>query len=108
MHTWLNPAAMANMRDVDLDFSNLALSGIRNNVFVVKGLGKAYYPEAVFSMILNDLADIVQRVEAMHRERVSSNHAIRPDRTWWQDPFIKEIVHMAISPYIDVRRYPLP
>jgi hypothetical protein len=104
MYTWLNPAAMANMRDVDLDFSNLALSGIRNSVFVVKGLGKAHYPEAVFSTPTPIRVNLVQRVEAMHRERVSSNHAIRPNRTWWQDPFVKEIVNMAISPYIDVRR----
>jgi len=85
---------MANIRDIDLDLSNMALSGIRNNVFVVKGLGKKYYPEAIF----------VQRVESMHRDRINSNNAIRPNRTWWQDPFIKEIVDMSVSPYIDVRR----
>ena len=92
---WLHPQGMANMNDIRMEMTSSAISNIRRAAFVIKGLGKAYYPEAI----------LVQRVEGMHRERVSHNFAVKPSRTWWQDSLIKDVVQLTISPYVDVRRY---
>jgi hypothetical protein len=91
---WLYPQGLANMNDIRMEMTSSAISNIRRAAFVIKGLGKAYYPEAI----------LVQRVEAMHRERVSHNFAVKPSRTWWQDSLIGDVVAMTTSQYIDVRR----
>lgn len=46
----------------------------------------------------------VQKMEVVHRERVSHNTIQRHARTWWQDSLIQQITLMTISPYIDIRR----
>jgi hypothetical protein len=92
---WLHPQGMATMNDIRMEVTSSAISNIRRAAFVVKGLGKAYYPEAI----------LIQRVEGMHRERVSHNFAVKPARTWWQDAIIRDVVGLTVSPYIDARRY---
>lgn len=94
-YCFLYPQGMATMNDVRMEVTNAAISNIRRAAFIVKGLGKAYYPEAI----------LVQRVEGMHRERVSHNCSVKPARTWWQDALIEDILALTTNPYVDVRRY---
>ena len=93
------------MNDVRLDLTNSAKYNIRRAAFVIKSLGKGYYPEAILGKSINEATNnVVQKMESMHRERSSHNAVIKPTRTWWQDELIKNVIEMTISPYIDVRR----
>jgi hypothetical protein len=88
-----------------MEMTSSAMFNIRRAAFVVKSLGKDYYPEAILGTLLFFFTDVVvQRMEMMHRERVSHNLVAKPSRTWWQDALIKEVARMTISPYIDVRK----
>ena len=96
---------MSSINDVRMEMTSTAMFNIRRAAFVVKSLGKEYYPEAILGNLLLLFTDIaVQRMEMMHRERVSHNLVAKPSRTWWQDRLIKEVALMTISPYIDVRK----
>jgi len=99
---------MGDLNDIRLDLTNSAKYNIRRATFVIKSLGKEYYPEAILGKsIIDTTNNAVQKMEMMHRERSSHNAVIKPSRTWWQDELIKSVVEMTISPYIDVRRLDL-
>lgn len=96
---------MATMNDVRMEVTNSAMYNIRRATFVIKTLGKGYYPEAILGNSFDrEGLSAVQKMEMMHRERVSHNCILRASRTWWQDPLILQISRMTISPYVDVRR----
>ena len=96
------------MNDIRLEMTNSAKYNIRRAAFVIKSLGKGYYPEAILGkQTINNANNAAQKMEMMHRERSSHNAAIKPTRTWWQDELIKEVLGMTVSPYIDVRRWVL-
>ena len=96
------------MNDIRLEMTNSAKYNIRRAAFVIKSLGKGYYPEAILGKSSIDVANnAVQKMEMMHRERSSHNAVVKPTRTWWQDELIKDVIDMTISPYIDVRRWVL-
>lgn len=96
------------MNDIRLEMTNSAKYNIRRAAFVIKSLGKGYYPEAILGKPTTNAADnVVQKMEMMHRERSSHNAVVKPTRTWWQDELIKDVIDMTISPYIDVRRWVL-
>jgi hypothetical protein len=93
------------MNDVRMELTNTAMYNIRRAAFVIKTLGKGYYPEAILGNPSNEKDLIaVQKMEMMHRERVSHNSIHKSARTWWRDPLIVELTRMAVSPYVDVRR----
>ena len=82
------------MNDVRLDGVNGAMYNIRRSAFVIKGLGKSHYPEAI----------LIQKTEIVHRDRVLQNRIIKPARTFWQDTLIDLVIMMTVHPYVDVRR----
>lgn len=91
---WLHPHGLAHMNDIRMEMTTAAISTVKRSTFQVKGLGKTYYPEAF----------LVQRVESMHRERVSNNLILKPTRPWWQNGMISQIVALTINSYLDIRR----
>jgi hypothetical protein len=83
------------MNDIRMEGLFATMYNIRRATFIIKTLGKEYYPESI----------LVQKMEMVHRERVSHNLIIKPTRTWWQDNLIKEVAAMTTSTYVDVRKY---
>jgi hypothetical protein len=51
MFAWLHPQGMATMNDVRMEATASAMFNIRRAAFVIKSLGKDYYPEAVLGNI---------------------------------------------------------
>ena len=92
------------MNDIRQEMMYSTMYNIRRTSFVIKTLGKGYYPEAILGISFA-ITLIVQKMEMMHRERVSHNLIIKPFRTWWQDPLIQVVASMATSSYVDVRMY---